>query len=187
MTYNHQTHELTGWLNGQDTGRWPESVQKAIPVIHNAWVQGHLHREPGLQPGEDPNFPTDQFYNPPEDKPISVKVLRETADERVELQEFRYTRVKVTQRKAADRTWTTTARDLADVRLNPWWYPHNSLYTPANDGSGGPFTIGRVIRSSRNVGFTGWIGGVPVFYRALSAEEITRLSAVGRGCPISAP
>ena len=183
MTYNHETHELTGWLNGKDTGRWQENVQKAIPVIHNAWVQGHLHREPGLQPGEDPNFPTDQFYNPPEDKPVSVKVLSETDDERVELQEFRYTRVKVTQRKAADGTWTTTARDLADVRLNPWWYPHDSLYTPANDGTGGPFTIGRVIHSSRSVGFTGWIGGVAVFNRALSAEELSALSAISRQNP----
>jgi hypothetical protein len=187
MTYNHETHELTGWLNGQDTGLWQENVQKAIPVLHNAWVQGHLHREPGLQPGEDRNFPTDQFYNPPEDEPISAKVLSETDNERVELQEFRYTRVKVTQHKAADGTWTTTARDLADVRLNPWWYPHNSLYTPANDGTGGPFTIGRVIHSSRSVGFTGWIGGVAIFNRALSVEELARLSAVGRGRPISAP
>ncbi len=97
MTYHHETRELTGWLNGQDTGRWQENVEKAIPVIHNAWVQGHLHRESGRQPGEDPNFPADQFYNPPEDKPVSVEVLSETPDERVELQEFRYTRVKVTQ------------------------------------------------------------------------------------------
>lgn len=185
MTYHHETHELTGWLNGQDTDRWQENVQKAIPVIHNAWVQGHLHREPGLQPGEDPNFPTDQFYNPPEDKPVSVKVLSETDDERVELQEFRYTRVKVTQRKTADATWTTTARDLADVRLNPWWFSHESLYTPTNDGTGGPFTIGRVIHSSRSVGFTGWIGGVAVFNRALSAEELGELSAIRIAVPIS--
>jgi hypothetical protein len=187
MTYNHETHELTGWLNGQETGRWQEDVQKTIPVIHNAWVQGQLYREPGLQPGEDPNFPTDQFYNPPEDKPVSVKVLSETAAERVELQEFRYTRVKVTQRKTADGTWTNTAHDLADVRLNPWWYPHDSLYTPANDGTGGPFTIGRVIHSSRSVGFTGWIGGVAVFNRALSAEDMARLSGIVRERPIPAP
>lgn len=107
-----------------------------------------------------------------------MKVLSETADERVELQEFRYTRVKVTRRKAADGTWTTAARDLADARLNPWWFSHDSLYTPANDGTGGPFTIGRVIHSSRSVGFTGWIGGVAVFNRALSAEEIRRLSEI---------
>lgn len=187
MTYNHETHELTGWLNGQDTGRWQENVQKAIPVIHNAWVQGHLHHELGLQPGEDPAFPTDQFYNPPEDKPVSVKVLSTATDERVELQEFRYTRVKVTQRKAADGSWTVTARDLAAVRLNPWWFSHDSLYTPSNNGTGGPFTIGRVIHSSRGIGFTGWMGGVAVFNRALSAEELSALSAVGRARPITPP
>jgi hypothetical protein len=187
MTYDHERHELTGWLNGRDTGRWQENVQKAIPVIHKAWVQGHLHREPGLQPGEDTTFPTDQFYNPPEDKPVSVKVLSETAEERLELHEFRYTRVKVTRRKAADGTWSTAACDLADVRLNPWWYPHDSLYTPANDGTGGPFTIGRVIHSSRSVGFTGWIGGVAVFKRALSAKELSTLSDISTQTPIAKP
>jgi hypothetical protein len=180
MTYNHQTHELTGWLNGKSTGRWQENVRQAIPVIHNAWVQGNLHREPGLQPGEDPSFPTDQFYHPPEGDPVAVRVLRETAEERVELQEFRYTRVKVIQRKADDGTWVITGRDLSEVRLNPWWYPHDFIYTPADDGTGGPFTIGRVIHSSRSVGFTGWIGGVAVFDRALSAEEIEGLSALSR-------
>ncbi len=178
MTYDHETHELTGWLNGENTGRWQENVRQAIPVIHNAWVQGHLNLEPGLQPGEDPDFPKDQYYNPPEDRPLSMNVLGETVDERVELQEFPYTRVRVTKRKADDGTWTTTARDLADVRLNPWWYPHDSLYAPANDGSGGPFTIGRVIHSSRSVGFTGWIGGVAVFHRALNAREIHGLHAL---------
>ena len=184
-TFDHERHELTGWLNGRDTSRWQENVQKAIPVIHNAWVQGHLNREPGLQPGEDTTFPTDQFYNPPEETPVSVKVLSETADERLELHEFRYTRVKVTRRKAADGAWTTAARDLADVRLNPWWYPHDSLYTPANDGNGGPFTIGRVIHSSRSVGFTGWIGGVAVFNRALSAKELSTLSDISIQSPVA--
>jgi hypothetical protein len=187
MTYQHKTRELTGWLDGQATGRWQENVPAAIPAIHNAWVQGHLRREPGLQPGEDPDFPPDQFYHPPEDEPVSVEVLSETDGERVELQEFRFTRVKVTRRKTAPGIWTTTARDLADVRLNPWWYSHDSIFTPANDGSGGPFTIGRVIHSSCTVGFTGWIGGVAVFNRALSAEELARLSAIVRERPTPAP
>ena len=78
-------------------------------------------------------------------------------------------------------------RDLADARLNPWWYPHDHLYTPANDGTGGPFTIGRVIHSSRSVGFTGWIGGVAVFNRALGAEDMARLSAIVRDRPLSVP
>ena len=61
------------------------------------------------------------------------------------------------------------------LRLNPWWYPHG-IYTPKDATSGGPFTIGRVIHSARLVGFTGWIGGVAVFDRALSAKEIKELS-----------
>jgi hypothetical protein len=63
------------------------------------------------------------------------------------------------------------------LHLNPWWYPHD-LYAPKDAQSGGPFTIGRVIHSSRSVGFTGWIGGVAVFDRALSAEDLGRLFKV---------
>jgi hypothetical protein len=69
------------------------------------------------------------------------------------------------------------SRDLVGLSLNPWWYPHG-IYTPKDAQSGGPFTIGRVIHSSRSVGFTGWIGGVAVFDRALSAEELAKLSAI---------
>ena len=77
-------------------------------------------------------------------------------------------------------------RDLVALRLNPWWYPHD-LYSPPNDGSGGPFTIGRVIHSSRSVGFTGWIGGVAVFNRALRVEELAKLSAMRSEVPVSLP
>jgi hypothetical protein len=75
------------------------------------------------------------------------------------------------------RDGAEVARELVALRLNPWWYPHG-IYTPANDGSGGPFTIGRVIHSARNVGFTGWIGGVAVFDRALSADDLQKLAAL---------
>jgi len=182
MTFNHATHELTGWLNGKSGDRWLENpkTDTLIKSAYHAWLQGRLHREPGLQPGEDPAFPTDQFYNPPEDRLVSTKVLSESADERVELREFRYTRVQITLRKGADGKFGETARDLVALRLNPWWFPHNALYTPANDGTGGPFTIGRVTHSSRSVGFTGWIGGVAVFNRALSVEEMGRLAAMAK-------
>ena len=188
MTFDHGRHEITGWLNGKAGDRWLENPKNdgLIKSAYNAYMQGYWHRLPGLQLGEDANFPEDQFYNPPEDKPVSVKLLSETADERVELQEFRYTRVKVTKHRAADGTWAVTSRDLVALSLNPWWYPHG-IYAPANDGSGGPFTIGRVIHSGRGVGFTGWIGGVAVFDRALSAEEIGALSAIGKDAPITEP
>jgi hypothetical protein len=71
--------------------------------------------------------------------------------------------------------------------LNPWWFTHDAIYTPANDGTGGPFTIGRVIHSSRGVGFTGWIGGVAVFNRALRAEELGALAQLTKLAPVAAP
>jgi hypothetical protein len=189
MTYNHATHELTGWLNGVAGDRWLENpkTDTLIKSAYNAWLQGRLHREPGLQPGEDPTFPPDQFYNPPEDHIVSTKILRESADERIELREFRYTRLQVTLRRGADGIFTETARDLAALRLNPWWFTHDAIYTPANDGTGGPFTIGRVIHSSRGVGFTGWIGGVAVFNRALRAEELGALAQLTKLAPLAAP
>jgi hypothetical protein len=76
-----------------------------------------------------------------------------------------------------------TNRDLVALRLNPWCYSHENLYTPTNDGTGGPFNISRVIHSSRGVGFTGWIGGVAVFNRALSADEFATLSAIRNAAP----
>jgi hypothetical protein len=181
MTFDHERDELTSWLNGKSGDRWLDDPKndKLISSAYNAWVQGHLHREPGLQPGEDASFPPDQFYNPPEDKVVSVKLLSDTDVERVEVREYPYTRVKVTLKKTGkdEGDWSITQRDLVGLRLNPWWYPHD-LYTPANDGSGGPFTIGRVIHSARSVGFTGWIGGVAVFDRALSEAELKTLAAL---------
>ena len=86
-----------------------------------------------------------------------MKVLRQAANERAELREHRYTKIEVTLRDGKE-----VARDLVALRLNPWWYPHD-LYTPKDATSGGPFTIDRVIHSSRSVGFTGWTGGVAVW------------------------
>ncbi|MEI7728366.1 MAG: hypothetical protein WCO56_02295 [Verrucomicrobiota bacterium] len=185
MTFDHERHEITGWLNGHSGERWLENPKsdKLISYAYNAWLQGYLHREPGAPAGKDPNFPKDQFYNPPEETPVLVKVLSETADQQVELREYRYTKVKVTLRKETNGQFTIAARDLVALSLNPWWYPHG-IYMPKDATSGGPFTIGRVIHSSRSVGFTGWIGGVAVFNRALNAGELKRLSDVRQWKPI---
>ncbi len=174
MTFDHAKDELTGWLNGVAGDRWLDNPKKdkLISYAYNAYMQGHYAKVPGQQDGEDHAFPKDQYYNPPEAEPLSVKVLRESAEERVELREHHFTKIEVTVRGGKE-----VARDLVALRLNPWWYPHD-LYTPKDDGSGGPFTIGRVIHSSRSVGFTGWIGGVAVFDRALGAEELGRLTKV---------
>ncbi|MCB1231311.1 MAG: hypothetical protein KDN19_13645 [Verrucomicrobiae bacterium] len=181
MTFDDQTNELTGWLNGEAGDRWLENPKRdgLISYAYHAWLQGKLHAEPGLQPGEDPEFPEDQYYNPPEEEPVSVKKVSETGAVRVEIQEFGYTKVEVTSVKAAGGSWNVAQRDLVGLRLNPWWYPHG-IYAPADDGSGGPFTIGRVIHSSRSVGFTGWIGGVAVYDRALDEKELKALAALNR-------
>lgn len=183
MTFDHQRHELTGWLDGRATPRWEKDVKAKLAPVYNAWLQGRLRREAGLQPGEDPDFPADQVYAPPEVELISSTVLSD-GRERVELREYPFTRVKVTLRREPDLSLTETARDLAEIRLNPWWFPHD-IHAPPDASSGGPFTIGRVIHSSRSVGFTGWIGGVAVFDRALSAFEMARLADLARVGPIT--
>jgi hypothetical protein len=187
MTFNHENNELIGWLNGVAGDRWLDNPKndKLISSAYNAYMQGHFAGLPGTQDAEDQSFPKDQYYNPPEGEPLSVKVLRETATEREVLREFRYTRVQVTESKDSAGGWLETHRDLVGLRLNPWWFPH-ALYTPQNDGNGGPFTIGRVIHSSRSVGFTGWIGGVAVFDRALGAAEQTQLAALCKAVSASA-
>ena len=176
MTFDSKTQLLTGWLNGQSGDRWLDNPQKdrLLSFAANAWLQGRLAKIPGLQEGEDPKFPADQYYSPPEDKPLKVTVVSEKDATRVELREYAFTKVKVTLKDGQE-----TARELVSLRLNPWWYPHD-LYQPKNDGTGGPFTIGRVIHSSRSVGFTGWIGGVAVFDRALTAEELAKFHTLAK-------
>ena len=44
---------------------------------------------------------------------------------------------------------------------------------------GGPFTIGRVIHSNRQPTLSACIGGVAVFDRALSDDEMKRLATIG--------
>jgi len=181
MTMDHERRQLTGWLNGKAGDHWLENpkMDHLLSSAYNAWLQGHLHQHPGPCPGKDPAYPEDQFYTPPEEEPLSVKVINETETERVECLEFAHTRVQVTRTKGDDGQWAVTGRDLVGLRLNPWWYPH-PIYAPEDATSGGPFTIGRVIHSGRSVGFTGWIGGVAVFDRALTPTEMQRLASIGR-------
>ncbi|MCC9642425.1 LamG domain-containing protein [Rhodopirellula sp. JC740] len=177
MTFNHQANELTGWLNGIAGDRWLKNPASAglISYARNAYLQGHYARTPGLQPGEDINFPSSQTYNPPEDTALEVETVSDSENERIEKRRYRYTEILVTLTKDSSGEFVETDRDLVGLSLNPWWYPHG-IYSPGNAEEGGPFTIGRVIHSSRSVGFTGWIGGVSVFNRALSAEELKALS-----------
>ena len=82
-------------------------------------------------------------------------------------------------------SWSPLERELVALRANPFWFGHD-LYSPPTPQDGGPFTIGRVIHTSRSVGWTGYLGGVAVFNRPLTAKEIARLSAVAPA-PIPLP
>lgn len=73
---------------------------------------------------------------------------------------------------------------LLSLKVNPYYFPHD-LFTPPSIDRGGPFTISRVIHSSRSVGTTGWIGGVAVFDRPLSQSQIQKLTQRTR-TPINA-
>jgi hypothetical protein len=177
MTLDHEKAELTGWLDGVAGDRWLDNprADRLLSSAYEAYRQGFFAGTKEREEDEDPTFPADQYYRPPEGTPLTVEVLSVSEAERVELRQYRYTKVRVTSRNGRE-----ASRELVAIRLNPWWYPHG-IYQPPDDGSGGPFTIGRVIHSSRGNGFTGWIGGVAVFDRALRAEEIARLSAIATG------
>jgi len=131
-----------------------------------------------VQDGEDAAFPEAQFYEPPEQTPSRTEVAFQRDGERVEVQTFEYTRVRVTSRREpGDAAWRVASRELVALKANPFWFAHD-LYAPAQPEDGGPFTIGRVIHTSRNVGFTGYIGGVAVFGRALKPAEMGALAAL---------
>jgi hypothetical protein len=181
MTFDHTQNEVTAWLDGVAGDRWFENPQDhpLYSSIAEAWLQGYLNDITGIQSGEDSTFPSDQYFKPPEETALSVTLVEETAQQRTEIREYEYTRVKVTIQKGSDGEDRIISRKLVAVRINPWWFPHG-IYAPQELENGGPFTIGRTIHSARLVGFTGWIGGVAVFDRALRKEELILLSTFGK-------
>jgi hypothetical protein len=183
FTFDNHRNTVTAYLDGKATDYWIDNPEKH-PFFQwpaNGWTQAQLHRMPGLQDGEDPAFPHDQFYTPPEDKPHRRSVVERREGELVELHEFAFTKVRVTLRGKQ-----VLKRELIALKANPFWFEHD-LYTPDTPQDGGPFTIGRVIHSSRSVGITGWIGGVAVFGRALAPSEMRRLASIGTMQLLQAP
>jgi hypothetical protein len=182
FVFDNRRNTVTAYFDGVASDFWIDNPE-AHPFFQwpaKAWQQAEWRRQPGLQPGEDPNFPAGQFYSPPEDRRRRRTLLESRPGERVELEEFPFTKVRVTRRNGA-----VVRRELVALRVNPFWFGHD-LYAPKTADDGGPFTIGRVIHSSRSVGFTGWIGGVAVFNRPLSRKEMGRLARIGLA-PITAP
>lgn len=179
FVFDNARNTVRAYLNGMATDYWIEDGLSGHPFFrwpYNGWTQAELRRQPGLQPGEDPDFPPEQFYTPPEWKPLSRRILSETGGERMEIQEFQFTRVRVILGKdERGRFSRVLRRELVALRVNPFWFAHD-IHAPPTPADGGPFTIGRVIHTGRSVGFTGWIGGVAVFNRALSPKQMKRLA-----------
>ena len=64
---------------------------------------------------------------------------------------------------------------ITRLKVNPYWFGQR-IYSPGEVPSGGPFTVGRAVSSFRNAGFTGLIGGVALFSRCLTQDELQQLS-----------
>lgn len=177
FTFDNQRNEVRAFLNGDGADYWIDN-----PYEHpffkwpaEGWRQAQLRKIPGIQEGEKTDYPADQFYAPPEDKPLSRERISHADGVRTEMHRYPFTRVRVTLRDNGE----VISRELVSLRANPFWFGHD-LYTPPSARDGGPFTIGRVIHSGRSSGFSGYIGGVAVFDRALTEKHMRKIMAIGR-------
>jgi hypothetical protein len=172
FTFDNARNTVTAYLNGEAQEYWIDQPEKH-PFYQwpaKGWAAAQT---------KAPAFPKDQYYRPPEGKPLSKQVLEDRGDRRVELHVFAFTKVRVTLQREPGGKFSIAKRELAALKANPFWFGHD-LFTPPGVNDGGPFTIGRVIHTSRSVGFTGYIGGVAVFGAPLSAREMRKLATVAR-------
>ncbi|MCU0227013.1 MAG: hypothetical protein MUF01_05200 [Bryobacterales bacterium] len=181
FVFDNQRNVAIAYLDGQAEEYWIEDGLDNHPFFQwpaKAWKQAQLRKLPGLQEGEDPGFPEDQLYSPPEDRPSQRKRITANQQERVFELTFAFTRVRVTEHRTASGGWEVKSRELVALKANPFWFGHD-LYKPRLPEEGGPFTIGRVIHSSRGVGTVALIGGVAVYHRALREAEMRKLARIG--------
>ena len=181
FVYDNEKKNVTAYLNGIATEFWVQNPasQNFFKFAERAWRQSRLARIPGLQAGEDPEFPVDQFYGPPEAVPLAETVEFETAERRVVVRTYEYTKVRVVLIKGTAGQYTEApGAELVALKANPYWFGHD-IYTPSST-EGGPFTIGRVIHSNRHATLAAWIGGVAVYERALSPAQMATLAGIGR-------
>ncbi|ODS86184.1 MAG: hypothetical protein ABS46_01385 [Cytophagaceae bacterium SCN 52-12] len=180
FVYDSEKKIVTAYNDGEALDYWVEEPAKTsfYAPAERAWRQARLARIPGLQEGEEPDFPHDQFYEPPESRPLKEVVESETANERVVLLTYEFTKVRE-RRKKSGRKFVTQERELVALRANPWYFGHD-IYAPASAEEGGPFTIGRVIHSNRHGTLEAWFGGVAVYDRVLGVDEMKKLSEIGK-------
>lgn len=182
FVYDNQKKNVTAYLNGVATEYWIEkpAAQGFFKHAARAWQQARFAKFPGLQEGEDPAFPADQFYTPPETTPLSESIELETAERRVLLRTFEYTKVRLTFIKGNDGQFHEQPdAELVALKANPYWFGHD-IYSPPSAQEGSPFTIGRVIHSNRHPTLSAWFGGVAVYANALTPEQMAALATIGR-------
>jgi hypothetical protein len=179
--FDNTKKTVTAYVDGTASEYWVDEPAKSpfYRSAERAWRQGKLAAIPGLQPGEDPQFPRDQFFTPPETGSLKDEVVSQTEEERVIVRTYEFTKVRVTLRKDAGGRFTTeTAADLVALKANPYWFGHD-IYSPPSAAEGSPFTIGRVIHSNRHATLSAFIGGVAVFDQPLSPEQMRTLARIG--------
>ena len=138
---------------------------------------GHYRRESSSD--TQSNFPKDQFYRPPEHEPDETKIIGWTSDRVVRLETYPFSKVEATYQVEPDGTLgKPLKREWVALKSNPYYFG-SDIYAPKSIEQGGPFTIGRVIHSNRHATLSAWIGGVAVFDRALSDDEMKRLATIG--------
>ena len=181
MVFHNEENRVTAYVNGLAEDVWVENPKESRFFQHayRAWQQGQLAAIDGVQPGEDVNYPKNQFYSPPEDEPLETKMIEQTSDRVVRLETYPFTKVEATYQVQPDGALAKPLkRELVALKSNPYYFG-SDIYAPKSIEQGGPFTIGRVIHSNRHATLSAWIGGVAVFDRALSDDEMKRLATIG--------
>ena len=181
LVFHNEEDRVTAYLNGLAKEVWVENPKESRFFEHayRAWQQGQLAAIDGIQPGEDANFPKDQYYRLPEDEPVETKIIERTSDRVVRLETYPFSKIEATyQVKPDGKLGKPLKRDLVALKSNPYYFGYD-IYAPKTMEQGGPFTIGRVIHSNRHATLSAWIGGVAVFDRALSDEEMKKLAKIG--------
>ena len=187
MVFNNEENRVTAYVNGSANEVWVENPKESRFFEHayRAWQQGQLAAIDGIQPGEDVDFPKDQYYRLPEDEPVETKIIERTSDRIVQLETYPFSKIEATyQVKPDGKLGKPLKRDLVALKSNPYYFGYD-IYAPKTMEQGGPFTIGRVIHSNRHATLSAWIGGVAVFDRALSDKEMKKLATIG-SCSITA-
>jgi hypothetical protein len=181
MVFHNEENRVTAYVNGSAKEVWVENPKESRFFEHayRAWQQGQLADIDGIQSGEDVNFPKDQYYRLPEDEPVETKIIERTSDRIVRMETYPFSKIEATyQVKPDGKLGKPLKRDLVSLKSNPYYFGYD-IYAPKTMEQGGPFTIGRVIHSNRHATLSAWIGGVAVFDRALSDEEMKKLATIG--------